>query len=220
MLLEMGVRVWERAGTTSAAVASSDEETLVVDVPIVDARGEASALSSQLAAPAVVPSSSSSRDAEWLPADWLVVGEPFDTASTAVSAPSTAAVGDQERLLGHMLQAIRVVRDKPEREGRAAYLALPDGVSPAQHRSRLDMALDRVAPRLILALGRAAAEAVLDSDEPLGRLRGTVHERGGARVVVSFPLAYLLRHPAEKAKAWADLCLGVRALDGESTARP
>src|ERR1019366_56995 len=48
---------------------------------------------------------------------------------------------------------------------------------------------------------RVAAEALLGVDEPLGRLRGKVHERAGVSVVVTFALAYLLRNPTEKAKA-------------------
>jgi DNA polymerase len=69
-----------------------------------------------------------------------------------------------------------------------------------------------VAPRCVLALGRGAAAALLGAAAPLGGLRGRVHARAGVPVVVSFSLAFLLRHPAEKAKAWADLCLAVGAL--------
>jgi DNA polymerase len=53
---------------------------------------------------------------------------------------------------------------------------------------------------------------LLGAAAPLGGLRGRVHGHDGVPVVVTFSLAYLLRHPAEKAKAWADLCLAVRAL--------
>ena len=66
----------------------------------------------------------------------------------------------------------------------------------------------------VLVLGRAAAEKVLGSAEPLGGLRGRLHSWQGRPVVVTFSLAYLLRHPADKAKAWADLCLAVQAAGG------
>ena len=94
------------------------------------------------------------------------------------------------------------------------------GAGPATLRSvpaarRCDGRSTRCAPRVALALGRAAAEALLGVDEPLGRLRGVVHEHDGVKVVVTFALAYLLRHPHEKAKAWADLCLAARSLEGE-----
>ena len=65
----------------------------------------------------------------------------------------------------------------------------------------------------MLALGRAAAGALLGSDAPpLGALRGRVHAHAGVPLVVSFSLPFLLRHPAEKAKAWADLCLAAATL--------
>ena len=73
-------------------------------------------------------------------------------------------------------------------------------------------AIAAVAPRCILAFDRTAAASLLDDDSPIGRLRGRVHRLGGVPVVVTFSLAYLLRHPAEKAKAWADLCLAVGSL--------
>jgi len=73
----------------------------------------------------------------------------------------------------------------------------------------LAAAIAAVAPRCILAFGRAAAAALLGDDAPIGGLRGRVHRLGGVPVVVTFSLPFLLRHPAEKAKAWADLCLAV-----------
>ena len=67
-------------------------------------------------------------------------------------------------------------------------------------------------PRCILAFGRAAAAALLGADAPLGKLREQVHERGGIPVVVTFALPYLLRHAADKPRAWADLCRAVAAI--------
>ncbi|MEO8923980.1 MAG: uracil-DNA glycosylase family protein [Caldimonas sp.] len=147
-------------------------------------------------------------ETKWLPADWLIVGEPFDAGTGGGAGAVIAAVSQQERLLFNMLQAVRVSRDAPARDARACHFALGGGAG-----QRLDAALEGVRPRLILALGRVAAEALLGVDEPLGRLRGKVHERAGIRVIVSFPLAYLLRNPAEKAKVWADLCVAVRSLE-------
>ena len=67
-------------------------------------------------------------------------------------------------------------------------------------------------PRCILALGRVPAAALLGVDEPLGKLRERVHERAGIPVVVTFALPYLLRHAADKPRAWADLCRAVAAI--------
>jgi DNA polymerase len=66
-----------------------------------------------------------------------------------------------------------------------------------------------VKPRVILAVGRIAAQWLLQSDAPIGRLRGRVFQYGeaGTPLVVTYHPAYLLRSPAEKAKAWTDLCM-------------
>ncbi|HTW75190.1 MAG TPA: uracil-DNA glycosylase [Steroidobacteraceae bacterium] len=66
-----------------------------------------------------------------------------------------------------------------------------------------------VAPRLILVVGRIAAQTLLGSDEPIGRLRGRLHHLGaaGTPLVVTYHPAYLLRSPLEKRRAWADLKL-------------
>jgi DNA polymerase len=62
-------------------------------------------------------------------------------------------------------------------------------------------------PRIILAMGRFAVQALLRSSEPIGRLRGQVHRYQGVPLVVTYHPAYLLRQPQDKAKAWDDLCL-------------
>jgi DNA polymerase len=64
-----------------------------------------------------------------------------------------------------------------------------------------------VQPQVILAMGRTAALALLQTAEPLGKLRSQVHEFAGVPVVVTYPPAYLLRNQSDKAKAWTDLCL-------------
>jgi DNA polymerase len=66
-----------------------------------------------------------------------------------------------------------------------------------------------VQPRAILAVGRIAAQWLLQSDAPIGRLRGRVFQYGeaGTPLVVTYHPAYLLRSPGEKAKAWTDLCM-------------
>ena len=73
-----------------------------------------------------------------------------------------------------------------------------------------------VQPRVILALGRVSVQALLGSDAPLGRLRGQVHRWQGVPVVVSYDPAYLLRHGADKARAWEDLCLAAQLLAAQT----
>jgi uracil-DNA glycosylase len=187
MLREMGVLVWSR-------------ELATIDA--VPAPAASVAASARAAPPALVqsppPSMRRSEPALAIapalaPADWLVVGEAFDAGDP-----------QQEQLLDNMLRAIGITRSAPARACRAAFVALGDP-------DPLAAAIEAVAPRCIVALGRAAATAVLGSDAPLGNWRGRCHERGALPVVVTFSLAFLLRHPADKAKAWADLCLAVGA---------
>jgi DNA polymerase len=74
-----------------------------------------------------------------------------------------------------------------------------------------------VRPRVLLAVGRISAQWLLQTDAPIGKLRGRVHTYGelGTPLVVTYHPAYLLRSPLEKAKAWTDLCL-VRELLSQS----
>ena len=64
-------------------------------------------------------------------------------------------------------------------------------------------------PRVLLAVGRIAAQWLLQTDTPIGRLRGRAFSYGARNtpLVVTYHPAYLLRSPLEKAKAWTDLCM-------------
>ena len=64
-------------------------------------------------------------------------------------------------------------------------------------------------PDVVLVMGRLAAQALLQSSEPFGKLRGQVHGLHGAQTVVTYDATYLLRNPSDKAKAWDDLCLAM-----------
>ena len=70
--------------------------------------------------------------------------------------------------------------------------------------------IDQARPDIVLVMGRMASQALLGSTEPLGRLRGQVQPLHGARAVVTYDATYLLRAPADKAKAWDDLRLAMR----------
>jgi DNA polymerase len=71
----------------------------------------------------------------------------------------------------------------------------------------LQRQIELLAPRMMLAVGRIAAQNLLSTDTPLGKLRGRLHEFGPGRIplVVTYHPAYLLRSPGEKRKAWIDL---------------
>jgi DNA polymerase len=74
-------------------------------------------------------------------------------------------------------------------------------------------------PRIMLAVGRIAAQNLLATDTPIGKLRGRVHAFGNASIplVVTYHPAYLLRSPTEKRKAWEDLKFARRVASGDRT---
>jgi len=136
------------------------------------------------------------------PAHWLVVGEPM------------AAGSPPAKLLSAMLRAVGLLAapDAP-RERRAVLALFEPGTDVEFDRARLLDAVQRAAPRCIVVFGRAPAQALLSTELPLAELRGRVHRLGERPVVVTYALPYLLRQPAEKARAWDDLCLATRACE-------
>ncbi|MEO6771586.1 MAG: uracil-DNA glycosylase [Kofleriaceae bacterium] len=84
----------------------------------------------------------------------------------------------------------------------------------------LDARIGSIAPRIIVALGRPAANTLLDRDAPISALRGTFHDRDGVRVMPTFHPAYLLREPERKRDTWADLKLVMAELQRLGIAPP
>ncbi|HEU4458741.1 MAG TPA: uracil-DNA glycosylase [Methylibium sp.] len=154
-------------------------------------------------------------------AQWMVVGEAPGEQEDRAGEPF---VGKAGQLLDRMLRAIDVERADDDGEpGRRAFICnvlkcrppgnrnpTPDEVRRCEPFLRRQVAL--LQPRIVLALGRFAVQALLGSDEPIGRLRGRVHRYEGRPLVVSYHPAYLLRNPADKARAWDDLCLARETL--------
>jgi uracil-DNA glycosylase len=162
-------------------------------------------------------------------AHWMVVGEAPGEQEDQQGEPF---VGKAGQLLDQMLRAVGLTRAVPAGDdgapaadpARQAFIAnvlkcrppmnrnpLPEEVARCEPFLRRQVAL--VQPRLILALGRFAVQSLLRTDEPIGRLRGRVHRYQGVPVVVSYHPAYLLRQPADKARAWDDLCLACEVMD-------
>jgi uracil-DNA glycosylase family 4 len=133
--------------------------------------------------------------------DWLVIGDAPSEGELPAGEPFPGPPG---RLLDNMLRAVGLAR------GRKVYLAHLAKVAPgaAPQDESLAAQVQRLQPKVILAMGRFAVQALTGSDEPLGKLRGRAHQFMGSPLVVTYDPAYLLRnHLPEKAKAWADLCL-------------
>jgi uracil-DNA glycosylase len=150
-------------------------------------------------------------------AQWLVVGEAPGEQEDRQGLPF---VGPSGELLDAMLGALQLTRaeDGPAPQAQRVYIANtikcrpPGNRNPApEELSRCEPFLVRqialLRPRIILAMGRFAVQSLLRSSEPVGRLRGRVHSYQGVPLVVTYHPAYLLRNPADKARAWDDLCL-------------
>ena len=82
----------------------------------------------------------------------------------------------------------------------------------AECRAYLEQQIAIVRPKIILAVGKTAAQHLLGSDESVGRMRGILHRLGDIPLVVTYHPAYLLRSPMQKRKTWDDLCLATRTL--------
>lgn len=147
-------------------------------------------------------------------ADWLVVGEAPGADEDRLGQPF---VGQAGKLLDAMLAAISLAR------GRNVYIANVLKSRPPGNRDPkpeevaaclpyLERQIDLIRPKIILALGRFAAQSLLLTDTSITRLRGKVHEYRGVPLVVTYHPAYLLRNPADKAKVWEDLVLARRTL--------
>jgi len=146
-------------------------------------------------------------------ADWLFIGEAPGAEEDRLGEPFVGRAG---QLLDNMLAALDLARGENVYIANILKCRPPGNRDPrteeaAACRPFLDRQIALIAPRVVVALGRVAAQALLDTDAPLGRLRGAAHAYGGIPLVVTYHPAYLLRSPADKAKAWTDL-LRARAL--------
>lgn len=88
----------------------------------------------------------------------------------------------------------------------------PTGIEAQCCRPFLDATLEVIAPKFICCLGAVAATNLLETTEPIGRLRGKVHDYKGAKVVCTYHPAYLLRNPPAKAQTWEDIKLLLRTM--------
>ncbi len=158
-------------------------------------------------------------------ARWLVVGDAPSEADDAQGQPFSDAPNQLTgQLLDNMLKAVGLARHGTGEQAVFITHALkcrppanrnPQADEIAQCEPYLRRQVALIQPHIILALGRVAAQSLLQATLPevatlpLGKLRGQVHQYQGVPVVVSYPPAYLLRAPHDKAKAWADLCLAM-----------
>lgn len=146
-------------------------------------------------------------------ADWMIIGEAPGQHEDEQGKPF---VGKAGLLLTEMLRAAGLDRDevfitnilKCRPPGNRD--PNPEEAESCSEYLREQRAL--LKPKIILAVGRVSAQTLLNTDAPLAKLRGKVHELDGTPLVVVYHPAYLLRSLLEKRKAWQDLLLAVRTV--------
>ena len=151
-------------------------------------------------------------------ASWLVVGEAPGADEDRQGEPFVGRAG---QLLNAMLLGIGLQREQVF-IANVLKCRPPNNRDPlpaevAQCLPYLERQIALLRPRIMLAVGRIAAQNLLATDTPIGKLRGRVHAFGAQRIplVVTYHPAYLLRSPTEKRKAWEDLKFARRvAADG------
>lgn len=143
-------------------------------------------------------------------ADLMIIGEAPGADEDRQGEPFVGRAG---RLLNSMLRAIGLERNQVFIANilkcRPPGNRDPAPVETASCTPYLERQIELVAPRAVLAVGRIAAQHLLQSDQAIGRLRGRSLSFGARQtpIVVTYHPAYLLRTPEAKAKAWQDLCL-------------
>ncbi len=150
-------------------------------------------------------------------ADWMIVG---DAPGEEEDKEARSFAGPAGHLLDNMLKALSLTREQVYLT-HALKCRTPVGRNASQVEvshcaTYLARQVALVQPKVILAMGRTAALALLQSAEPLGKLRSQVHSFKGVPVVVTYPPAYLLRNQADKARAWADLCVAASLMRSTS----
>lgn len=230
MLREMGIEVW--SPLTQAPAASGAEpaaprpsaDSITASAPAVASAPPApppAAAPTAARRPAPAPAAADpATGASWLVHGAQLVAGQGDAAAErgprwlllAEGRPEELAEGAGE-LLTNMLRAARLS------EGAQVWLAPLQRSASDSAVEGLEDVLAHTEPDVVFLMSRLGAQALLETDEPLGRLRGQVHELWGLPAVVSYDLGTLLRTPTEKAKAWDDLCLALQVARAQHAER-
>jgi uracil-DNA glycosylase family 4 len=191
------------ARVSAAGAASAAERERGVDWPQLEARVAACMRCPLHATRTQTVFGVGSRQAQW-----LIVGEAPGAEEDARGEPFVGRAG---QLLNSMLRAVGLAREQ-------VYIANvlkcrpPGNRDPAASEAAeclpyLEQQIALLRPKILLAVGRIAAQNLLRTDSPLGRLRLKAHRFGHSQVplIATYHPAYLLRTPADKRKAWEDL---------------
>jgi len=231
ILKELGIDVWQRRNAVPQSIRSIVEPS----APVAEPLGEPVAAPASPVAIAPPPDVST-RDWDALhdtirscvgcalhasrthavcgvgdqQSDWLIIGEAPGADEDKQGEPFVGRAG---QLLNEMLRAIGLQRQQ-------VFIANVLKCRPPNNRDPqvaeieqclpyLQRQIALLKPKVILVVGRIAAQTLLQTEAPVGKLRGTLHEYQGVPLVVTYHPAYLLRSPSQKSKSWADLLLAL-----------
>ena len=246
MLREMGVRVWQPL--PEPAVQLTPVTLAIPAIPSSPANTPDNTINS-IASRARIDSAAASFDTQKQPVRTIpATAQPKDAASNAawrvgavqtlyadtavpntnrwlvlLEAPAIALAdsfnplhGDAGKLLDNMMRAARL-----HLSGMVLFAPLVRSGTGGDLPNALTDVLASAQADVVLVMGRLAAQAVLQSTEPLAKLRGQVHAVQGRQTVITIDPTYLLRNPLEKARAWDDLCLALNIVSvaGPESAR-
>ena len=217
MLREMGIRLWQPPGAALETAASPRTAAVRAAAPTTPAPTPSAANATGLSAAQGANASASSvwtlgaaramyEPAAGASARWLLLIE-----AAADSTEAELFTGDTGKLLDNMLRAAGLpnsARAAWAPVSRLAIAAGPDSGEPSPALAgSLNALVQAEKPDVLLIMGRLAAQALLQTGEPLGKMRGQKHQLAGAPAFVTYDAAYLLRSLPDKARAWDDLCL-------------
>ena len=147
-------------------------------------------------------------------ADWLFVGEGPGAEEDQRGEPF---VGQAGKLLDSMLAAIGLKRGENVYIANAVKCRPPENRTPTPEETAackpyLERQIELIKPKLIVALGRPAAQTLLQAEVKIAAARGKLHDYRGIPLIVTYHPAYLLRTLQDKARAWEDLCFMRRTM--------
>ncbi|HEY8096461.1 MAG TPA: uracil-DNA glycosylase [Methylobacter sp.] len=146
-------------------------------------------------------------------AEWMFIGEAPGQSEDQQGLPF---VGKAGQLLTEMLRAIGLDREEVFIANvvkcRPPANRDPEPIEIESCKPYLLRQMALIKPKIIVVLGRVAAQALLNTGEPIGKLRGRIHALNDTPVVVVYHPAYLLRSLLDKRKAWADLKLAMQTV--------
>jgi uracil-DNA glycosylase family 4 len=216
MLREMGIRLWQ----PPAAALETAAPPSAADIRPAAPRPAPTPSAANATGPSAAQGANASAGSVWVLGAARAMYEPAAGASARwlllieTAADSTEVelfTGDSGKLLNNMLRAAGLPNCAHTAWAPVSRLATAAGPDSGEPGLALAVSLHALVqtekPDVLLIMGRLAAQALLQTGEPLGKLRGQTHQLAGVPAFVTYDAAYLLRSLPDKARAWDDLCL-------------